>query len=92
MVESPWLERQLIIPNVLGLHTRASSKLSDCACRFASTIELHCQGQQADAKRIMEVLLLGASHHAEISLRIQGPDAQEAMEAMAQLIESGFGE
>lgn len=84
--------RTITLPNQLGLHTRASSKLYDCANRFSGHIQLHCQGRQADAKRIMEVLTLGAGHQATITVETQGEDAQAALDAICELLEQGFGE
>ena len=54
------LREELVIPNALGLHTRAAAKMVDCACRFQSKIIINIGTKRADAKRIMEVMLLGA--------------------------------
>lgn len=80
------------LPNVLGLHTRAAAKLVDCACLFQAEIRLVLGQKNADAKRIMEVLLLGAKQGDCIQLHVVGEDAEEAMTACLALIKQGFGE
>ncbi len=78
--------------NVLGLHTRASAKLVDCACSYQADVCVIYGKKTANAKRIMEVLILGAKCGDAIELSAQGADASEALLACGNLISDGFGE
>lgn len=78
--------------NKLGLHARASSLFVKTAGRFASETTVLYQGKAADAKSIMDVMMLGAAYGAELSLECEGTDESEALNAMVQLIEDKFGE
>lgn len=80
------------IVNELGLHARAAAKLVQLAGRFLSTIELEKDGQTADAKSIMGVLLLCGQKGSEIEVRARGVDAATAVEAIGALIADRFGE
>ena len=80
------------VPNRLGLHARAAAKLVDLANRFESHIEVSKDGQVADAKSIMGVLLLCGQQGAQITLRARGADAKAALAALCGLGSDGFGE
>jgi len=80
------------VPNRLGLHARAAAKLVDLANRFESHIEVSKDGQVADAKSIMGVLLLCGQQGAQITLRARGADAKAALAALCGLVSDGFGE
>ena len=80
------------VPNPLGLHARAAAKLVDLANRFESHIEVSKDGQVADAKSIMGVLLLCGQQGAQISIRARGADAKAALAALCGLVADGFGE
>lgn len=80
------------VRNRLGIHARAAAKLVDVANGYACHIEICKDGQAADAKSIMGVLLLCSQRGAEITFRANGPDAQRAVEALCYLVRSGFGE
>ena len=83
----------LTIVNPLGLHARAASKLVDLAKHYASNISLrNAEGIEADAKRIMNLLLLGAPVDSEIELKVEGEDEDAAFSALTQLIQAGFHE
>ena len=83
-----------MIVNPLGLHARAAAQLVRLAGQFRSKIILKRtdSGFFADAKSILSVLTLAASMGTELSLTVEGADAQEAYAAVYSLIESGFGE
>ena len=84
---------KLTIINPLGLHARAASKLVSTATNFASDIRIkNDQGVEADGKRIMSLLLLGAAAGTTIDLCIEGEDEMPAMAALTKLIEAGFDE
>ena len=82
----------ITIINKLGLHARAASKLVATASRFQSTIELENNGQKADAKSIMSILMLAASKGTALEVIIQGQDADEAFAAINILINNRFDE
>lgn len=80
------------IPNRLGMHARAAAKLVNLATRYEARIEVEKDGQKADAKSIMGVLLLCGHQGAEITIRAQGRDAGAAVSALTELVQDGFGE
>jgi phosphocarrier protein len=80
------------VPNRLGLHARAAAKLVDLANRYESHIEVSKDGQVADAKSIMGVLLLCGQQGAGITIRVRGADAEAALAALCGLVADGFGE
>lgn len=86
------LKKTLSIINKLGLHARAASKLVATASRYESDIILDRQGQQADAKSIMSVLMLAASQGTALSITVSGDDAEEALEQIELLINNRFDE
>ena len=83
----------LTIVNPLGLHARAASKLVDTAKNFAAnSLLVSADGVEADAKRIMSLLLLGAPVGSQIQLLVEGEDEEAAFAALIELIEAGFNE
>ena len=83
----------LTIVNPLGLHARAASKLVDIAKNFAAnSLLVSADGVEADAKRIMSLLLLGAPVGSQIQLLVEGEDEEAAFAALIELIEAGFNE
>lgn len=80
------------VTNRLGLHARAAAKLVNVANQFESHIEVSKDGQVADAKSIMGVLLLCGQKGARITIRALGVDAKSALGALCRLVEDGFGE
>jgi phosphocarrier protein HPr len=80
------------IVNRLGLHARAAAKLVRLVGRFRSKVEVAKDGQQADAKSVMGVLLLCGVPGATLEVSAHGPDAQAAVDAVGELIQNRFGE
>ncbi|MEM7139222.1 MAG: HPr family phosphocarrier protein [Myxococcota bacterium] len=80
------------ITNRLGLHARAAAKLVDLANRYSALIEVSKDGQVADAKSIMGVLLLCGQRGAKLTVRATGQDAEAALKAICALVSNGFGE
>jgi phosphocarrier protein HPr len=85
-------ERTFLIVNMLGLHARAAAQLVQIANRFRSEIHVEKDGMAVNGKSIMGVLTLAAGKGTEIQVTAEGEDATEAMEAVAKLVEAGFGE
>jgi len=86
------LNREIEITNKLGLHARASAKLTQLAGQFSSDVFLARNGRKVNAKSIMGVMMLAASKGTKIAIEIDGSDENEAMQALVQLIEDKFGE
>lgn len=86
------IERRVAIVNELGLHARAAARLVRTAGEYRSRVKLVKDGEEADAKSILSVLLLAAAKGTELKLRCEGPDEQQAMDAISRLIAARFGE
>ncbi len=86
------LQQDVEIINKLGLHARASAKLSQAASQFQSEIFLERNGNRVNAKSIMGVMMLAASKGSTIRIEAAGPDEAEAMAALTALIGDKFGE
>ena len=80
------------IPNTLGLHTRASAKLLDCAAKFQAKITITCNGKKADAKSILDLITLCAHKGSTLEIDAHGPDAEDAISSIEALIQNKFGE
>jgi phosphocarrier protein HPr len=80
------------ISNKLGLHARASAKLSKLAGSFRSEVSLSRNGRRVNAKSIMGVMMLAAGLGAEVEIETEGDDADAAMAALRALIDDKFGE
>jgi phosphocarrier protein HPr len=83
---------QIEIINKLGLHARASAKLSQLAAQFPCEILLSRNGRQINAKSIMGVMMLAAGIGSTVTLETVGDQADEAMQALTELINNRFGE
>ena len=86
------IERTIEIVNSLGLHARPAAQFVRLAAGFASEIELARDEMAVNGKSIMGVMMLAAEHGSSITLRAEGPDADQALEALAQLVHNRFGE
>jgi phosphocarrier protein len=86
------IKTSITISNKLGLHARASAKLTKLSGGFRSEIHLSRAGRRINAKSIMGVMMLAAGLGAEIEIETDGPDEQEAMSALRDLIDAKFGE
>jgi len=83
---------QCTIVNDLGLHARAATKLVQLASRFPCEVQISHEGQSANAKSVMGVLLLCGAKGAVIEVSASGPQAGECVQALAALVASRFGE
>jgi phosphocarrier protein len=86
------IEREVEIVNRLGLHARAAAKLVQTAGSFDSRLWLLKDGEEVDAKSILGLLLLAAGQGSRVTLRAEGGDAAEAVDAVASLIADRFHE
>lgn len=80
------------IKNRLGLHARAATKLVQVASRYPCEVNLTREGQVANAKSVMGVLLLCGSQGSELDVEASGERAQEAVDEIGRLIDDRFGE
>ena len=80
------------ISNKLGLHARASAKLTKLAGSFRSEVHMARNGRRINAKSIMGVMMLAAGLGTEVEIETDGPDEQAAMDALLALINDKFGE
>ena len=86
------LEREVEIVNKLGLHARASAKLTQTAGRFQSEVWLSRNGRRVNGKSIMGVMMLAAAKGTVVKIDTEGSDEAEAMQALVELIADKFGE
>jgi len=86
------IKTRITINNKLGLHARASAKLTKLAGGFQCEIHLTRNTRRVNAKSIMGVMMLAAGLGAEVEIETDGPDEEAAMAALRQLIDARFGE
>ena len=86
------ISRTYIIKNKFGLHARPSASFVQTASRFHSEIKVEKDGQTADGKSIIDLMMLAAAQGTYITVNAQGEDALEALHALETLIEGKFGE
>lgn len=84
--------RELPITNQRGLHARASAKFVKCAEGFDAEITVTRDGMSVPATSIMGLMMLGAAMGTSIMVEARGNQAEEALEALAQLVDSKFDE
>jgi phosphocarrier protein len=92
MNQSLEASREVTILNRLGMHARAAVKFVQTANRFRSEVKVIKDGQEANGKSIMGLLTLVAAHGVTMTVVCVGDDAAAAVEALAQLVGTGFGE
>jgi len=85
-------KREITIVNKLGLHARASAKLTQTASQFASSVWITRNGRRVNAKSIMGVMMLAAGLGSKVELETDGGDEAEAMDTVARLFADKFGE
>ena len=90
VMSTPPIRRTMTIHNRQGMHVRPAERFAKTAMQFASQIDVICQSQRVDAKSIMHLLTLGARQGTELVVEALGDDAQQAVDALAQLVENGF--
>ena len=86
------IEREATIVNQDGIHARPAARIVRLANSFAAEIELAKDGLGVNGKSIMGVMMLAAECGSSITIRADGPDAEQAVTALAELVASGFGE
>jgi len=86
------IQQDIEIINKLGLHARASAKLTQLAAKYKSEVWMTRNKRRVNAKSIMGVMMLAAGKGAVVSLEVDGPDERECFDALQQLIQARFGE
>jgi phosphocarrier protein HPr len=86
------IQQDIEIINKLGLHARASAKLTQLAAKYKSEVWMTRSKRRVNAKSIMGVMMLAAGKGAVVSLEVDGPDEQACFDALSQLIQAKFGE
>jgi phosphocarrier protein HPr len=86
------LQKETTIVNKLGLHARASAKLTQLAGNYRAEIWMSRNGRRINAKSIMGVMMLAAGIGSTVTIETEGPDETEAMDALLKLIADKFGE
>lgn len=84
--------RTTTVVNALGLHARAAAKFVHLATRFEAQVRVARDTKVMDGKSIMGILLLAAARGTILTISADGPDEQQAVDALVALVESGFGE
>jgi phosphocarrier protein HPr len=80
------------VNNPLGLHARAAARFVHLATRFTSQIRVVRDAKVMDGKSIMGILLLAAARGTTLTITAEGPDEENAVRSLTELVESGFGE
>ncbi len=88
----PDLTEELRITNTLGLHARPAASVVQTVLKYQSDVHISLNGHRVNAKSIMGLLTLAAAQGSVLQVTCSGPDAEEAMKALRDLVESGFGE
>ena len=86
------IKQEVEIINKLGLHARASTKLTQVAAKFTSQIWLERNARRVNAKSIMGVMMLAAGKGSKITFEVEGQDEELAMAALLHLVNDRFGE
>ena len=86
------IKSNITISNKLGLHARASAKLTKLAGGFKCEVHLTRNGRRVNAKSIMGVMMLAAGMGSKVEIETDGPEEEAAMQALRQLIDGRFGE
>jgi len=86
------IKSEVTLVNKLGLHARAAAKFVSCAASFSSSVKVGRDGELVDGKSIMSVMMLAAAKGTTLTLVIEGEDAEDACEAIHELVANRFDE
>jgi phosphocarrier protein HPr len=87
-LNNPILRRTIQIANPQGLHMRPSAAFVQMAERFKSNVTITHEGRSVNGKSLWDLLLLAAMPGSELTLEVDGPDANQALDALANLLSS----
>src|SRR5437762_8404812 len=91
----PTASRDIVVSNKLGLHARPAMQFVDVANQFSAAVTVKKGGEEpaeADGKSVMQMIILAATEGTPLRIEAEGEDAQKAVEKLAELFESKFGE
>ncbi|MBW1917064.1 MAG: HPr family phosphocarrier protein [Deltaproteobacteria bacterium] len=91
-LERPHYQGKLLVCNRLGLHARAAAQIAALAQKHQAEIILENNGLMANARNILEILSLGCTPGTTVEVRVQGPEASQALQALQELFRLRFGE
>ena len=86
------IEREARIVNPLGMHARPAAEFVKIATRFKSKVDVQRDSLSVNGKSIMGVMMLAAEQGSSLRIRVEGVDAEEALEALCALVAAGFNE
>lgn len=86
------IKKTLKIVNLMGIHARPSASIVERTQKYKSKIRIYKDQESCDCKSIMEIMRLAVECGEEITIVVDGEDEQQALDDLAQLIESGFAE
>src|SRR5437899_11532940 len=86
------IEKEISIVNRLGLHARPAAMFVRIATRYRSEIWVAKEGEEVNGKSIMGLMMLAAGQGSKLRIRCEGPDADQAIEELEQLINTSFNE
>jgi phosphocarrier protein HPr len=91
-MNTPLITRAVVIKHEHGLHARPAEMFARTALKFESRIDVCVNRERADGKSILHLLSLGAIDGTELVIEAEGSDAEQAVDALAKLVETGFSE
>lgn len=86
------VEFLVTIRNRYGLHARPAAKFVELCNRFTSDVHVHKDGVRVNGKNILDIMTLGAAPGSELSIRVEGPDANDSALALQELFNNNFDE
>ena len=86
------VSEEMVIVNSLGMHLRPAQQVVQVVLKFQCDVHISKDGHKVNAKSIMGLLTLAAANGTRLEVICEGEDAQDAMDALRELVESGFGE
>jgi phosphocarrier protein HPr len=86
------LEQEFIVANKLGIHARVAAQIVKVASQFQSEVWISKSGNKVNGKSILDLMSLACPHGSKIQVCIKGPDATDALDALASLFQTKFGE
>jgi len=86
------LSKEVTVSNKLGIHARPAAQFVKSASQFEAEIRVEKDGEEINGKSIMGLMMLAAGHGSVLKLIAEGPDAEEALQALEDLVARNFGE
>ncbi len=85
-------EREVTIPNPQGMHARPIAMMVSAAMKFQSKLVVGCEGREVDGRSVLQLMTISAPKGSVLKIRGDGPDAEAQVDAVAKIVENGFGE